>query len=129
MINFVESMIWFASLTGLTVIFFLLIELDYMIVYFSFYYIVKKNSFEKKNMSLNFRKSMNLLMGLTNLTSSSFLICFFWFHSSILDWLKIKFHNLFRFTFYEVIIVLKKTLCIDLTLDFAIVYFCYHIVT
>jgi hypothetical protein len=77
MINFVESMIWFASLTGLTVIFFLLIELDYMIVYFSFYYIVKKNSFEKKNMSLNFRKSMNLLMGLTNLTSSSFLICFF----------------------------------------------------
>jgi len=46
----------FAGLTRY--LFFFLIELDYVIVYFSFYHIVKKNMFK------NFRKFMGLLKGM-----------------------------------------------------------------
>jgi len=35
----------------------------------------------------------------------SFLIIYFQFHPSILDWLEIEFHNLFWFAFYWVILV------------------------
>jgi hypothetical protein len=47
-----------------------------VIVYLSFYYIVKKIVPEKKNILLNFRRSMDLLTGLASLTSF-FLLFFF----------------------------------------------------
>ena len=56
-------------------------------------------------MLLNFKKSMSLLKGLTNLTLFFFI---FLFHPSILSLLRIEFHNLFHFAFYEIIIILKK---------------------
>jgi hypothetical protein len=74
-----------------------IINENYVVIYF-FYHIVKKDSFQKK-MLLNFRKSMGLLMGLVN---------FFLFHPLGLN--EIKFHNLFHFDFYKIIIILKKIL-------------------
>jgi hypothetical protein len=67
LLNFVESITWFASMTlyhefvGLVgYFFFFLIELNYVIVYFSFYYMINKIVSEKK-MLLSFRKSIGLL--------------------------------------------------------------------
>ena len=68
LLNFVESITWFASMTlyhefvGLVgyFFFFFLIELNYVIVYFSFYYMINKIVSEKK-MLLSFRKSIGLL--------------------------------------------------------------------
>jgi hypothetical protein len=52
LLNFVVSITRFASLAGY--LFFFLIELDYVIIYFSFYYIDKKNSFRKKKHVIKF---------------------------------------------------------------------------
>ena len=104
--------------------YFFLIKLDYVIVYFYFYLIVKKIVSEK-NMLLNFRKSIGLLTCMNFFFFYKFI--FVQFHPLILDWLRIEFHNLFCFVFYEVVVFLKS-FSIDLTLGFAIVYFCYHIV-
>jgi len=80
-------------------------------------------------MLLNFRKSKVSLTCMASLTFFFFFyIYFFQFHHSILDWLKIEFHNLFRSVFYNVTVVLKNSLNIGSALNFAIVYFCYHIV-
>jgi len=106
--------------------FFFLIELDYVIVYFFFSW---ENSFEKKkHMLLNCKKFIGLLMSSASLAFLFLLIYFFQLYPLILDWLRIEFHNLFHFDFYEVIIVLKKSLGIGLMLGFAITYFCYCIV-
>jgi len=51
----------------------------------------------------------------------SFLI--FLFYPSILGLLRIEFYNLFRFAFYKVITVFKKSHSIGLTLNFVIVFF------
>jgi hypothetical protein len=60
-----------------------LIRLDYVIAYFSFYYIVKK-IFLKKNMLLNFRKFVGMLTGMTSLTFI-FINLFFSISSLILN--------------------------------------------
>jgi hypothetical protein len=67
-------------------------------------------------------------MSLASLAFPFPLIYFFQLYLLILDSLRIEFHNLFHFDFYEVIIVLKNSLGIDLMLGFAITYFCYCIV-
>jgi hypothetical protein len=41
--------------------------------------------------------------------------------------LRIKLHDLFLFIFYGVIVILEKSLGIELMLDFASIYF-YHII-
>ena len=74
-------------------------------------------------MLLNFKKSMGLLTGLVSLT---FLFLFFLFYPSILGLLIIEFHNLFRFVFYKVITIFKKSHSIGLTFNFVIVFFYYY---
>jgi len=73
-------------------------------------------------MLLNFRKFIGLLTGSVSLTLIFLKFFFFLFHHSILSWLRIEFHIFF--SFYEVIIILKKNLSIGLMLDFSIIYFC-----
>jgi len=54
--------------------FFLLIELDYMFIYFSLYHIVKNIVFLKKN--IKFYKIHGLLTGLASLTLLPFFLSF-----------------------------------------------------
>ena len=68
----------------------------------------------KKKMLLNFRKSTGLLTSLASLTFVFlfFFLFFFQFHPLILSWLRIEFHNMFYFSFYKVIIILKKIILV-----------------
>jgi hypothetical protein len=73
---------------------------------------VKETKF--KTNIINLSGVHDLVCGCRGVVFSFFIINFFFqFHTSILDWLGNKFHYLFYFTFYELIITSKKYMILD----------------